>query len=163
MTAAELRTHLDDLERAAGLLQHAVHGLSAATLRFKPSPEKWCIAEILAHLADIEILYGYRLRQILADRNPTIAPIDQDDWARNLRYIDIPPEESLALFRANRRANVRLLRGLSDADLARSAYHPELKGPVTAADLVGRMIGHVPNHLAQIERLKQQARGAAQA
>src|SRR5258705_13775821 len=67
-------------------------------LRYKPSPEKWCVLEILAHLADIEIVYGHRLRQMLADEKPVIAPMDQDAWARNLGYMDSPPAELVAFY-----------------------------------------------------------------
>ena len=47
----------------------------------KPAPEKWCVLEILGQLVDVEIIYGYRLRQMLADTKPVIAPIDQDAWS----------------------------------------------------------------------------------
>jgi len=63
-------------------------GLSKKTLRYKPSPDKWRILEVLGHLADIEILYAYRIRQMLADKDPVIAPIDQDAWAKNLWYLE---------------------------------------------------------------------------
>ena len=38
----------------------------------RPSPEKWSIAEIVAHLADAELAMGWRLRNMLA--NPGVAP-----------------------------------------------------------------------------------------
>ncbi len=69
-------------------------GLPEKVLRYKPAPDKWCILEILGHLADIEIVYAYRLRQMLADKKPVIAPMDQDDWARNLGYMETPPAET---------------------------------------------------------------------
>ena len=57
-------------------------GLPEKVLRYKPGPDKGCIQEILGHLADIEIVYGYRLREMLADKKPIIAPMDQNDWAQ---------------------------------------------------------------------------------
>src|SRR5579864_2990726 len=93
MTEAELKKHLEAAEKSPKEIAAAVSGLSDKILRYKPSPEKWCVLEILGHLADVEIIYGYRLRQMLADTKPVIAPIDQDAWARNLNYMDCRPSE----------------------------------------------------------------------
>ncbi|MGH9601864.1 MAG: DinB family protein [Terriglobales bacterium] len=156
MTDNELKQKLQSIATGPALIATAVAGLDDATLRRKPAPGKWCIMEILGHLADIEVLYGYRLRQMLADKNPVIAPIEQDDWARNLGYLEASPAELLDAYQAARRANLRLLRRLKLEDLEKGAFHPELKRKVTVADLLGMMAGHDPNHLAQIERIKQQ-------
>ena len=88
MTEAELKKHLEAAEKSPKEIAAAVSGLSPAVLRYRSDPAKWCILEILAHLADIEIVYGYRLRQMLADEKPVIAPMDQDAWAKNLGYLD---------------------------------------------------------------------------
>jgi uncharacterized damage-inducible protein DinB len=158
MTEAELKKHLDAAEKSPKQIAAAVSGLPDKTLRYKPSPDKWCILEILGHLADIEVMYAYRLRQMLADKKPVIAPIDQDDWARNLGYTESAPAELVALYGLNRHANLQLLRRLKPGDLDKSAFHPELKGNVTVAEYVEKMGGHGANHLAQIERLKKEAR-----
>jgi len=159
MTEAELKKHLDAAERSPKQIAAAVSGLPDKVLRYKPSPEKWCILEVLGHLVDVEIIYAYRMRQMLADEKPVIAPMDQDAWARHLGYMDTPAVEQVALYGLNRHHNLRLLRRLKTADLEKSAYHPELKGNVSVAQIVERMAGHGPNHLAQIERLKKEAKG----
>jgi uncharacterized damage-inducible protein DinB len=87
MTEAEFKRHIEEAEKSPKQIAGAVAGLSDKVLRYKPAPEKWCILEMLAHLADMETLYAYRMRQMLADTNPVIAPIDQDAWARNLGYL----------------------------------------------------------------------------
>jgi len=157
MTEAELKKHLDTAEKSPKEIAVAVSGLSDKTLRYKPSPEKWCVLEILGHLADVEIIYAHRIRQMLADAKPVIAPIDQDAWARNLRYLESSPAELVAVYGLNRHANLQLLRRLKAADMKKSAYHPELKADVTVADMVEKMSGHGANHLAQIEWLKKAA------
>jgi hypothetical protein len=155
MTEAELMKHLEAAEKSPKQIAAPVSGLSDKVLRYKPSPEKWCILEILGHLVDIEVVYAYRLRQMLADEKPVIAPMDQDAWARHLGYMETPAPESVALYGLNRHYNLRLLRRLKPSDLEKSAYHPELKGNVTVAEMVERLAGHGSNHLAQIERLKK--------
>jgi len=157
MTEAELKQHLDAAEKSPKQIAAAVSGLPEKTLRYKPSADKWCILEILGHLADMEILYAYRMRQMLADKDPVIAPIDQDAWARNLGYMNEAPAELVASYGLNRYNNLRLMRRLSVADLDKGALHPEHNRKVTVAEIVGMMSRHGPNHLEQIEKLKEQA------
>jgi len=158
MTDAELKKHLEVAEKSPKEIAEAVSGLSPAVLRYRSNPAKWCILEILAHLADIEIVYGYRLRQMLADEKPVIAPMDQDAWAKNLGYLDASAPELIALYGLNRHHNLRLLRRLKAGDLEKSAFHPEYKKDVTVGRLVEQMAGHGVNHLAQIEKLKREAK-----
>jgi hypothetical protein len=159
MTESELKKHLDTAEKSPKEIAAAVSGLPDKTLRYKPSPEKWCVLEVLGHLADVEVIYAHRIRQMLADTKPVIAPIDQDAWARNLGYLQSSPAELVALYGLNRHANLQLLRRIKVTDLDKSAYHPELKKDVTVADMVERMSGHGTSHLQQIERLKKEAAG----
>ncbi len=158
MTEAELKRHLEAAEKSPKQIAAAVSGLSDKTLRYRPGPDKWCILEVLGHLADIEVVYGYRLRQMLADKKPVIAPIDQNDWARNLGAMETPPAEMIALYGLNRHANLRLLQRLTPADLDKSAHHPEMDKPFTVANLVERMGTHGAGHLQQIEKLKKESK-----
>ena len=158
MTSTELKNHLEAAEKSPKQVAAAVSGLPEKVLRYKPTPDKWCILEILGHLADIEIVYAYRLRQMLADKKPVIAPMDQNEWARNLAYMETPPAELIALYGLNRHANLRLLQRLKPGDLEKSAFHPEIKKDITVAELVQRMGMHGASHLAQIEKLKKEAK-----
>ena len=157
MTEAEFKKHLDAAEKSPKEIAAAVSGLPERVLRYKPAPEQWCVLEVLGHLADIEIVYGYRLRQMLADAKPVIAPLDQDAWARNLNYLNSPASELVAFYGLGRHHNLRLLRSLKASDFSKSAFHPEIQKDMTVADLVERMGGHGAGHLQQIERLKAAA------
>ena len=96
---------------------------------------------------------------MLADKKPVIAPMDGDDWARNLGYTETPPAELVALYGLNRHSTLRLLRRLKPPDLAKSAFHPELQREVTVAEMIEKMSGHGGGHLQQIERLKKESAG----
>ncbi len=171
MTEAEFKKHLEAIEKSPKEIAMVVAGLSDKALRAKPVPDKWCILEILGHLADIEIVYGFRLRQMMAgqssaahgtnsqpsDSLPVIAPIDQNAWTRSLGYLDAPAAEFVASYGLNRHHNVRLLQRLKVEDLAKSAFHPELNRQFTLAELVERMSQHGAGHLEQIARLKKAA------
>jgi hypothetical protein len=157
MTEAEIRKHLDEAEKGPRKLAAAVSGLPDKVLRYKAAPGKWCILEIIGHVADVEIVYAYRIRQMMADKKPVIAPIDQDDWARNLGYLEASPAELVAQYGLNRHHNLRLLRRLKPDDLNKTAWHPELNANVDLEDMVQRLANHDTNHLEQIERLKKEA------
>lgn len=157
MTEAEIKKHLDDAEKGPKNLAGAVSGLSDKVLRYKPSADKWCILEIIGHLADTELIQGYRLRQMMADQKPVIAPIDQDAWAKNLGYLEASPAELVAQYGLNRHHNLRLLRRLKPQELSRSAWHPERNADVNLESIVTMFANHDANHLAQIERLKKEA------
>jgi DinB family protein len=157
VTEAEFKKHLDAAEKSPKEIAAAVSGLSEKLLRYKSSPEEWCVLEILGHLADVEIIYGYRLRQMLADTKPVIAPLDQNAWTRNLNYLNSPASELIAFYGLGRHHNLRLLRSLKASDLSKSAFHPEMQKDITVADLVERMGQHGAGHLQQIERLKAAA------
>ena len=59
-------------------LDQLIKGVSISELRRRPAPEKWSVSEILAHLADAEIVIGYRLRLVLGSPGATIVAYDQD-------------------------------------------------------------------------------------
>ena len=158
MTEHEFREGLRAAEKHPAKIALAVSGLPEKVLLYKPSPGKWCIHEILGHLADMEVLYAYRMRQILADKNPVFASIDQDDWARNLGYTQEPVAELLAQLGLMRRATVRLLQRVPFKDLQKDALHPELNRRMILEEWVERLFKHGPNHLEQIERLKKGAK-----
>src|SRR5690348_13393882 len=158
MTESEFKQHLEAAEKSPKHIAAAVSGLPDKVLRYKPSPDKWCILEILAHLADMEYLYAYRIRQMLADKDPVIAPIDQDAWAKNLGYLESSVPELIALYGLNRHATLQLLRRIKVSDLDKSARHPEKPQPVTVAHYLQMMSKHGPNHLEQIEKLKKAAK-----
>ncbi len=134
-------------------LERAVAGLDEARLRRPERPGKWSISEVVAHLADSELVWGYRLRRVLAEERPTLSGYDQDRWAERLRYRDATLAESMALFAALRAANLRLLRAAGAADLQRVGLHDE-RGEESVARMLELYAAHDLVHRRQIERIK---------
>jgi uncharacterized damage-inducible protein DinB len=115
-----------------------------------PAPGKWSASEILCHLADCEIAFGFRLRQTLAEDNHVIQPFDQEKWAAP--YSGLAANEALTAFAALRRWNVLLIQGALTDFGSKSVTHPE-RGAMTFATIVDTMAGHDLNHIGQLERL----------
>jgi len=118
-----------------------------------PEPSKWSAGEIVAHLADCELVFGFRLRQTLAEDNPTVQPFDQDKWSAT--YKGIEPGVAFAAFEAFRRWNLRLLEVSMPTAAERKVTHPE-RGTMTFQTIVETMAGHDRNHLGQLERIANQ-------
>jgi uncharacterized damage-inducible protein DinB len=119
-----------------------------------PAPGKWSAAEILCHLADCELVFGFRLRQTLAEDGPTIQPFDQDRWAAT--YAGIPASQALNVFTALRQWNLTLVRAAGPAAATRTMTHPE-RGTMTFQTVLETMAGHDLNHLGQLQRIAAQA------
>ena len=141
------------LRETPAALGRAIVGLTPAQLRTPEARGKWSIGQVLRHLADSEVVWGWRMRLILAQDRPTLTGYDQDLWAERLHYADADPAESLETFGVLRRDNLRLLDRATKEDLQRVGVHSE-RGEESADHLRRLYAGHDLLHLRQIERIK---------
>jgi hypothetical protein len=148
------RKPLEVLEDTANALRRAIDGLSQNQIAEPEMPGKWSVRHVLQHLADSELVWGYRLRMVLAHDRPAITGYDQDLWAERLRYDEADPEQALHDFAALRRANLRLLRGASREDLKRIGVHAE-RGEESVEHMIRLYAGHDLLHLQQIDRVRR--------
>jgi hypothetical protein len=132
--------------KLAGLLTD----ITTAKARERPSLEKWSIAEIVAHLADTELVGGYRIRAILGDPGGQIMAFDQDAWVTALHYDQRDLGTSLEQYRVLREANLALLKALSPEQWKLHGIHSE-RGVETVETIVRMFAGHDLNHFQQIE------------
>ncbi len=130
----------------------AIAGRSDDDLRWTPAADRWSIAAIVTHLADAEIVAGYRLRMILANSGTPIQPFDQNQWASAFNYPAQDAFSSLTTFNAVRTSTLRLLDGIDETKLDYYGMHAE-RGQETVRHLIRLYAGHDLNHLKQIERL----------
>jgi len=138
------------LTSTAAEIERLLTAIGSGKVDTAPAPGKWSPAQIVAHLADCELVFAFRLRQTLAEDAPTIQPFDQDKWA--VTYQGVSPGQALGVFSSLRHWNLRLI-GLALPEAAnRPVTHPE-RGTMTFLTLVETMAGHDLNHLAQLERI----------
>jgi hypothetical protein len=133
-------------------LERLLKGVPASKLRKRPAPEKWSVAEILAHLADSEIVRGWRMRQILGAPGTAIQAFDQNVWAISGHYEKRDPRKSLVLFRVLREANLALLKSLRPEQWKHHGVHAE-RGEESIEHIVQMNAGHDINHTKQVERI----------
>ena len=117
------------------------------------APGKWSMGHVMAHLADSDLVWGWRLRLILAQDRPPLTGYDQDKWADRLGYAAIDPRESVATFSVLRRGNLRLVERATPDDLQRVGVHVE-RGEESLAHQLKLYAGHDILHLNQLERIR---------
>jgi hypothetical protein len=143
----------------AAKLNKLTRGLTPKQLRRQPEPGKWSIAEIVAHLADVEIVASWRMRSIIGSDGITIQPFDQDAWASAFQYSKRDLKQSLEVFRILRENNLAMLKALPQDAWEKHGVHLE-RGQETIAHLTRLFAGHDTNHILQIERIVAQAKPA---
>jgi uncharacterized damage-inducible protein DinB len=143
-------TALEVISGTPGRLAELVERIGPERLEAPPAPGKWSARDILCHLADGEIAFGFRLRQTLAENHHVIQPFDQNGWAKSYPVTD--GRLALAALTALRAWNVAFIRGVKPEDWSKPVTHPE-RGAMTFQTIVETMAGHDRNHVKQIEAI----------
>lgn len=147
------RDPVDVLGGTPRALRSATGNLSLGQMRQPEAEGKWSIAQAMQHLADSELVSGYRLRLVLAEDRPRVTGYDQDSWASRLGYDRADPDAALERFSVLRRSNLALLQSASAADWKRVGIHSE-RGEESLELMVRLMAGHDLLHIRQIERIR---------
>ncbi len=153
------REPLDVLGSLVRDLRAATDGLSDEQLRRPEAAGKWSILQVVCHLADTELVVGFRLRQTLSHDRPLLPGIDQDRWAERLRYKEDDFEEVMHRLAAMRSADIRLAISLSADELDRVGLHEE-RGEETVRHILRMLAGHDLAHLRQVGRIRNEVAGS---
>lgn len=146
----ELQTQMPDI------LESLIKNADPEKLLIHPSQGKWSVTEIVAHLADDELVGAYRIRTILSSPGTDIQAFDQAEWAIRGKYSRIPIHDSLALFKRLRLANIQLFGLLEPEQWDYYGIHAE-RGIESIRDIALYYAGHDINHLLQIEEILKRA------
>jgi hypothetical protein len=146
------RDPLEVLATTAPAVRRLVTGVSPAELNSPEAPGKGSTRMVVQHLADSDLVWGWRLRLILAQERPPITGYDQDAWADRLRYAEVELADALADFEQFRRSNLRLLSRVPESERARIGVHAE-RGEESVDHIIRLTAGHDVLHLRQIERI----------
>jgi hypothetical protein len=146
------RDPLEVLNELVPWLAERTQGMEDQTLRRPEAPGKWSVIQVIQHLADSELVFGFRMRMVLTEDRPPLQGYDQDIWASELGYGDAQLDLALWQLRGLRIPNLRLCRTLSQKQLDRVGIHSE-RGPESVGHLVRLMAAHDLVHRRQIERI----------
>ena len=133
-----------------GRLAQVLAQLSSAQVEHRPAPGKWNVREVVAHLADCEIAWSWRLRYAYEKQGALMQPFAQDPWARIYQVYTLGQAQTT--FAALRAWNLAFFTGLTEADKARPVAHSE-QPSMTLWTIARIAAGHDLHHLAALERL----------
>jgi len=152
---SDLADLLERYRRGPELLAVVLTGVFGEEEDFSRAPGKWSIRQIVAHVADAELVGAHRFRQIIAEDNPTLVAYDQDAWVRNLDYVRRKPKQSLETFRRIRAENYELLKDLPETAFDRAGTHTE-NGRMTLRQLLEGYAGHAESHARQLQETREE-------
>ncbi|MGQ0720788.1 MAG: DinB family protein [Candidatus Eiseniibacteriota bacterium] len=153
------RDPFDVLRKTPAELRSAASGVPPALLSTPEKPGKWSMLQVVQHLADTEMVGGFRWRMILAEDRPKLQGFDQDLWAERLRYAESDLATALGQFEALRRANLAVLERTSPRERERIGLHSE-RGEESVAHMIRMYAGHDLAHLRQIARVRRAVTGS---
>lgn len=148
------RDPLEVLAEMPAALREAVSGLTPEQEAMPERAGKWSVRQVVQHLADSDLVGGFRFRMVLAHEAPELPGYDQDLWAERLAYQDIDLATSLQDFSTLRQLNLRLLRKATPEDLQRVMRHAE-RGDEPLGHMIKLYAGHDLVHLRQVARIRQ--------
>jgi hypothetical protein len=151
MPASEHAVTLERLKATARDLVSLTSGVPRSELERRPAPREWSAVMVVAHLADAELVYGMRFKQMLSEDRPQLAPFDENAWAERFSRVEEDVKDTLARWRLLREHSVRVLETLEDAEWRRSGVHGQ-RGELTVRQVATLLADHDRQHLDQLRR-----------
>ena len=127
-------------------------GLSQPALTTPEGEGKWSLVEVLAHLADAEVAFGWRARIMLTQDQAPLTGFDESLWMSRFECAKTNVSDALQAFTALRKWNLRIWECATPADLDRVGIHAQ-RGPETFGFMRSLVAGHDLRHRRQIERI----------
>jgi uncharacterized damage-inducible protein DinB len=143
MTPEEL---LQRFASGAVALQTCVQRVSPEKWSETPVAGRWSIAQVVCHLADFEVIYATRIKQVLAEDNPALPGVSEELFAARLHYSQRSVSDELQLITLQRRQLCTILQSADLEDYQRTGVHTEA-GPVTLETLLETTTEHLEHHL----------------
>ena len=142
---------LDLLEATPEILRGLMTELTEEDARWKPAPDRFSVAEVLAHLSHSEgHCYRMRLDRFMAETRPEFEPDDAQMYLDLYRGAD--PEDAFDQFEEQRENNLEFLRDLPARAGDRLALHKEY-GEITMSQMLNEWALHDLGHVRQIAEL----------
>jgi uncharacterized protein (TIGR03083 family) len=137
------------LREDAGELLRLVRSLPPEQLE-RPPADGWNARQVLAHLADFELMAAVRVRTVLSRERPALASYGQEEFTDRFSGLE-PAAEALERISVVRRATLRVLEALAPEDWERTGVHPE-RGEETLRRTMELLARHDRMHLEQLRR-----------
>jgi hypothetical protein len=145
---------IEVLQATVPALQRVLASLSVDQINQPEADQKWSIAHTIQHLADSELVLGYRIRMVLAQDRPRLVAYNENLWSQRLHYDGANADVALQDLGALRGSNLRLISAANDEELVRVGLHEE-RGVESVAQMIRLEAGHDLVHLRQVDRIRR--------
>ena len=143
---------IDRLSHSSMVISSLIEGVNTEQARWKPSPDRWSILEVINHLSDEERDdFRARLDYLLHRPGQPLPPIDPPRWAIERKYNERDLDESLERFLGERRSSLQWLENLRDPNWEQTHQLPH--GPIRAGDILASWAAHDLLHIRQLTKL----------
>jgi len=134
------------LEQTPIIIEKILWAANDDLMQWKPAAERWSIGEVLAHLADVEVVFRGRVQKMLDQDNPRIEPFEPK------KSYEGKARENLKLFCHERDRTLSWLRYVPAGMAARTGQHPEL-GAISVGHSMNSWACHDLGHIRQVLEL----------
>jgi FMN phosphatase YigB (HAD superfamily) len=140
---------LSILKSTPAALETLSSSLDEHAWKQKPAENEWCLAEIVAHLRDVDREVNLlRLEKVCLEDNPFLPGVDTDPWANERQYILENGLSARQEFLSVRTKLLEMVSGLSEVGWQRPARHA-IFGPTNLTELVAIIATHDQLHIRQ--------------
>ncbi|PKA84610.1 DinB family protein [Ulvibacter sp. MAR_2010_11] len=145
---------IEILDYNKSVFETLLKNISEEEYLWKPTPEKWCLLEVVCHLYDEEREdFRARIESTLENPDKEWIKIDPPAWVTDRNYMKQNYTSILAKFLEERDKSILWLEGLQNPKWDNAYIHPKV-GAVPAIRLLANWVAHDYLHLRQIIRLK---------
>jgi hypothetical protein len=142
---------LDQLQATSAILRGLMCDLSAEDTEWKPAPDRFSVAEVLAHLAHSEgQCYRTRVDRFMNEELPEFEPDDAHMYLE--LYRNANADDAFGHFEEQRKTNLEYLRSLPRSAGERHARH-QVAGDITLQQMLHEWTMHDLGHIRQIAEL----------
>jgi hypothetical protein len=144
-----------EIGEAPARMRAAVHGLTEAQFDTPYRDGGWTVRQVVHHLPDSHLNAYVRFKLALTEDNPTVKPYDETRWAELPDTRTTAIGVSLMMLEALHRRWVALMRGMGEADWARTFFHPEHRKAFRLDGILAMYAWHGRHHVAHITSLRE--------
>lgn len=145
---------ISQLDKSRSLFRELLEVHDHHFITYRPSEQKWCLLEIVCHLADEEREdFRNRVDSALHRSHEEWPSIDPAGWVTQRNYMGQDYFEKVSEFLHEREKSVHWLKSLNEPVWDSFYDHPKL-GRMTAYYLLNNWLAHDYLHIKQIIKLR---------
>ena len=145
------------LRSAHQAVMDAVDGIAEDEARQVPTPDEWTVAQLLAHIAEIEYFWMEKAVLITIENDPNITRSDVENDRRAAAVADHADDPLEDLIRGLATANdsaIATTGEIAPKDLATQGHRGE-NNPITVEGVIHFLASHMEEHAGQIKESRR--------